>query len=198
MKLSKNLEVVSKPHLTSNYGVAALLKMLTYAMYAALFRRATPCPWMRSEVLKSLLSKIMAIEKRSFNHSRWINSFLVFLSIGFFIVTGCRSLKPLESHTDDNLSPLSSIIRFYQGPLNHLSTVHIGECPMEPSCSEYALQAIQKHGMLLSWFMTCDRLMRCGRDELALSPEVLVYGKWKCFDPLDQNDDWWTSDLSCK
>jgi hypothetical protein len=45
-RLEDDPKMISKPHLTSNYCVAALLKMLTYVMYAALFRRAAPCPWM--------------------------------------------------------------------------------------------------------------------------------------------------------
>ena len=32
-------------HLTPNSCVVSLLKMLTYYVYAALFRRLTPCSW---------------------------------------------------------------------------------------------------------------------------------------------------------
>jgi len=39
--------------------------------------------------------------------------------------------------------------------------------------------------------MTCDRLMRCGRDELKLSPQVMVNGRWKCYDIVENNDFWW-------
>ena len=39
--------------------------------------------------------------------------------------------------------------------------------------------------------MTFDRLMRCGRDELYLSPEIIVDGKPKCYDPVKDNDCWW-------
>jgi uncharacterized protein len=61
---------------------------------------------------------------------------------------------------------------------------------MFPNCSEYALSAIRKHGVILGWFMTCDRLMRCGRDEISISPEIIVDGKLKTLDPLDRNDEW--------
>jgi uncharacterized protein len=142
--------------------------------------------------------EIPVVHKISFYHPNRIVFLFLFLSIEVLILSGCSALKPMQTHPDDNLSPLSTAVEFYRGPLNHLSAVHMGECPMEPSCSEYALQAIEKHGMLLGWFMTCDRLMRCGRDELDLSPEVLVYGKWKCFDPLDANDGWWEGDLNRK
>jgi uncharacterized protein len=33
--------------------------------------------------------------------------------------------------------------------------------------------------------------MRCGRDELRLSPEVTIDGQWKCYDPVERNDFWW-------
>jgi len=36
-----------------------------------------------------------------------------------------------------------------------------------------------------------DRLMRCGRDKLYLSPEIIVDGKSKCYDPVKNNDFWW-------
>lgn len=64
---------------------------------------------------------------------------------------------------------------------------------MYPSCSEYALSAISKHGALIGWIMTIDRLMRCGRDEIYLSPEIMVNGQWKIYDTVEQNDFWWAS-----
>ncbi len=86
---------------------------------------------------------------------------------------------------------LAGLIRFYAGPLDHLSAVRFGECPMHPSCSAYAMQAIREHGPVIGWVMTCDRLMRCGRDELDLSPEVFINGRWKTYDPVAANDWWW-------
>nr|WP_304363227.1 membrane protein insertion efficiency factor YidD [Gilliamella apicola] len=34
-------------------------------------------------------------------------------------------------------------------------------CRFEPSCSEYALLAIEKYGVLKGWKLTLDRLKRC-------------------------------------
>jgi hypothetical protein len=62
---------------------------------------------------------------------------------------------------------------------------------MHPSDSEYSLQSFEKHGMIIGWIMTLDRLMRCGRDETKLSPRVLVNGKWRYYDPVEKNDFWW-------
>jgi len=98
----------------------------------------------------------------------------------------------MQAETDRDADPLSLMVRFYRGPLNHLSAVRYGECPMYPSDSEYSLQSIQKHGMLVGWIMAMDRLMRCGRDETRLSPQVFINGKWKTYDPVEKNDFWWS------
>jgi len=36
---------------------------------------------------------------------------------------------------------------------------------MYPGCSSYSAASINEHGMLLGALMTCDRLIRCGRDQ---------------------------------
>ena len=91
-----------------------------------------------------------------------------------------------------SFSPFSGVVAFYRGPLNHLSAVRRGECPMYPSCSEYAREAVARHGEVVGWIMANDRLMRCGRDETRLSPKVKINGEWRCYDPLDRNDFWWS------
>ena len=62
---------------------------------------------------------------------------------------------------------------------------------MHPSCSAYSREALEKHGSLIGWVMTFDRLMRCGRDEGTLSPRILVNGQLKVLDPVENNDFWW-------
>lgn len=113
-------------------------------------------------------------------------------SILFILIASCTCSKSMQAETDQETNPLSLMIGFYRGPLNHLSAVRSGECPMYPSDSEYSLQSIQKHGMLPGFIMTMDRLMRCGRDETKLSPKVFVSGKWKYYDPVENNDFWWS------
>ena len=115
---------------------------------------------------------------------------LLFFSL-FFLVTGCSIKNHSAPAGHDNESPSSRMIQFYQGPLNHLNAVRYGGCPMHPGCSDYGLSAIEKHGVLIGWMMTFDRLIRCGRDETRLSPEVLVNSSWKYIDTLEQNDFWW-------
>ncbi len=86
---------------------------------------------------------------------------------------------------------LTAAIDFYRGPLDHLSALRAGTCPMHPGCSEYSRRAIEKHGPIIGWIMACDRLLRCGRDELERSPHIRLNEETKCYDPLARNDWWW-------
>jgi hypothetical protein len=63
---------------------------------------------------------------------------------------------------------------------------------MYPSCSRYSLDAVHEHGPVMGWIMTCDRLLRCGRDELSVSPRIAVDDGRRCYDPVENNDFWWS------
>ena len=80
------------------------------------------------------------------------------------------------------------VIRFYQ---EHISAVDGNRCPMYPSCSTYASQAFEKHGPVLGWIMTCDRLVRCGRDESQVSMKGELGTHEFIYDPVSANDFWW-------
>jgi putative membrane protein insertion efficiency factor len=82
----------------------------------------------------------------------------------------------------------SSIIQFYQ---DHISGADGSRCPMYPSCSEYAARAVKKHGSVMGWIMTCDRILRCGRSEINLAPKIWLNGEKKTHDPVSANDFWW-------
>ncbi len=103
---------------------------------------------------------------------------------------GCGWIHSPPGRQDPG-STAGAFIHIYQGPLHHLSAVRDGGCPMHPSCSAYSLETFAKHGPIMGWIMTCDRLMRCGRDECDLSPQVILDGRLKTLDPLEQNDSWW-------
>jgi putative component of membrane protein insertase Oxa1/YidC/SpoIIIJ protein YidD len=126
------------------------------------------------------------------------------LTIAVVILFACLLLSC--SHSDGVKKEMrksdglySSILEIYRGPLNHLSAVRRGECPMYPSCSEYSRLAIRKHGFAVGWAMTVDRLMRCGRDELKQAPRIFVDGGWRYYDPVENNDFWWSqNDLDKK
>ena len=87
-------------------------------------------------------------------------------------------------------SSKNAFVQFYQ---DHLSAADGARCPMTPSCSEYAAQAIKKHGAVMGWIMASDRLVRCGRDEVKLAPHVRIKGYDYAYDPVIANDFWWFS-----
>jgi uncharacterized protein len=82
---------------------------------------------------------------------------------------------------------MAAPIHFYRA---FLSRADGHRCPMTPSCSSYALAAMQRHGALMGYIMACDRLMRCGRDELAHSQKVMTRDGWRWQDPVGANDFW--------
>ena len=63
-------------------------------------------------------------------------------------------------------------------------------CAYYPSCSNYSLLAIQKHGALVGSLMTFDRLQH-EADEGRYAPMILIGGQIKFYDPLENNDFWW-------
>jgi putative membrane protein insertion efficiency factor len=73
----------------------------------------------------------------------------------------------------------------------YISPIDGSDCPMYPSCSQYSIECFEKHGFFMGWAMTWDRLYRCGRDELQLSPWIFLNGQQKCYDPPENNDFWW-------
>jgi hypothetical protein len=69
-------------------------------------------------------------------------------------------------------------------------------CPSYPSCSNYALLAIRKHGALVGLVMAFDRLQH-ESNEARYSVLLQSGGEIKVYDPLENNDYWWyTSDRS--
>jgi hypothetical protein len=64
-------------------------------------------------------------------------------------------------------------------------------CPMTPSCSHYAATVFQHYHPVTAWILTCDRLLRCGHDEVRLAPRVWVDGRPRAFDPVAANTFWW-------
>jgi len=75
----------------------------------------------------------------------------------------------------------------------NISAVDGDRCPSMPSCSAYSVQAMKKHGFFVGWMMTVDRLIHEGKEETLVSPVVYSEGKWKIFDPVENNDYWWHS-----
>jgi len=84
----------------------------------------------------------------------------------------------------------ASLASFFR---DHISAVDSDRCPSHPSCSSYSVAAFKKHGFVMGWLMTVDRLIHEG-DEASMSPLVYENGQVKIFDPVENNDFWW----SCK
>jgi len=131
---------------------------------------------------------------------RQMRMLLIFLILFFSIATVAHasdfkgpwerdnSQETSRKQIDKKVNPLRSLVEAYSA---YISPIDGKDCPMYPSCSEYSVQCFKKHGFFIGWMMTCDRLFRCGRDELRLSPQVIVNGKIKRYDPLENNDFWW-------
>lgn len=60
-------------------------------------------------------------------------------------------------------------------------------CAMTPSCSAYAAESIRSYGFFEGYLMACDRLIRCGRDELNHSPIIKTGDDHLCLDPPNEN-----------
>ncbi len=53
---------------------------------------------------------------------------------------------------------LIAVIRFYQ---RHISSHTKGACRFSPTCSQYAIEAIERFGAFRGFWMATWRIMRC-------------------------------------
>jgi putative membrane protein insertion efficiency factor len=86
----------------------------------------------------------------------------------------------------DSLNPLVQGVRFFQ---RYISVVDSPRCPMYPTCSAYALQALDKHGPLLGTFLTVDRLLH-ETNPLEQTHPLTGYERERFYDPVEFNDFW--------
>ena len=76
----------------------------------------------------------------------------------------CRAQNVIQAKQKHLLEPIKKtneliwLIRQYQ---KHLSPVLNRQCRFHPSCSEYSIRAIAKHGRLKGIAKTIERLKRC-------------------------------------
>ena len=103
------------------------------------------------------------------------------------IVAGCSTARDGLGE-GSRFSPGLRLISFYK---NHISPVDGDRCPSYPTCASYAEQAFQKHGFIMGWMMTVDRLIHEGNEETSVSPFVYMDGEVRIFDPVENNDFWW-------
>lgn len=129
-----------------------------------------------------MVVKTLSIDKNDNTAVRWLAAAML------FSLFSCSTVHQTPSPPQSGTDPLATLIKWYRGPLNHLSAVRHNRCPMVPSCSEYALQAIERHGPVKGWLLTCDRLLRCGREETDTAPRIWAHGHWHFYDPVENND----------
>jgi putative component of membrane protein insertase Oxa1/YidC/SpoIIIJ protein YidD len=89
--------------------------------------------------------------------------------------------QPLREATSE-ISILASLgFIFYK---TFISSQDKPSCVFTPSCSEYALQSVEKKGFFLGWLSTFDRLSRCHgfvhHEHYPFDPEKLRF-----HDPVD-------------
>ena len=78
-------------------------------------------------------------------------------------------------------------LRFFQ---KVISPVDGARSSMYPTGSAYARQAFAKHGALLGFLLTAERLLHEGNERL-VAPRIRKHGRWRVYDPLEANDGWW-------
>jgi len=120
-------------------------------------------------------NKIWNIKTR--NNKCWIH--IIFLLIFLYLISFLSTSPALAENI---------FIKFYR---EQISVVDGNRCSMYPSCSSYASEALEKHGLITGWVMVCDRLVRCGRDEVKFSMKTVVNNQEYIYDSVAGNDFWW-------
>jgi putative component of membrane protein insertase Oxa1/YidC/SpoIIIJ protein YidD len=100
-----------------------------------------------------------------------------------------RKAPSMPKAAPDRISntPFLWLLSFYQkviGPVN------AGRCPMYPTCSQYSVQALHKHGPVIGIVMTADRLIH-EANEQQYAPLIKVGTRLRFHDPVENNDFWW-------
>jgi hypothetical protein len=75
-------------------------------------------------------------------------------------------------------------LKFFQ---EYISPTDDSRCALYPTCAEYSLQAIKKHGLPRGVVMTFDRLLH-EPDEKRIRPAEFIKGAYRVRDPLSENE----------
>jgi putative membrane protein insertion efficiency factor len=95
----------------------------------------------------------------------------------------CLSTTLFAAEKDKKNNTLSPI-KIYQ---DYISPIDGDRCTMYPSCSQYSKIAFKKHGFIKGFIMTCDRLLRCGGDEMKVSKIIVIKGNRYIYDPVEND-----------
>ncbi len=136
------------------------------------------------------------VRDASMGKAKRLTSTLLLLGLLIFGSYGEASAQTSPPHGETaGLNPALWLVNLYR---NHISPLDGDRCPSLPTCSSYSVQAMEKHGLFLGWMMTVDRLLHEGQEETKVSPVVYHEGKWKVFDPVQNNDFWWYRPVAAK
>lgn len=81
----------------------------------------------------------------------------------------------------------------YEGTVffsKYISPVDGDRCAMYPTCSSYSRQAIAKHGFILGFIMTADRLIH-ESNEIDTANLIRIGESYRYSDSVADNDFWW-------
>lgn len=98
---------------------------------------------------------------------------------------------PFQPAKSNQTSPLAASIKLFQ---KYISPVDGSRCSMYPTCSSYALQAVEQHGPLLGTFIFVDRLYHEGDPHEHQQP-IIKHGYIRYYDPLENNTFWLSESL---
>jgi len=82
-------------------------------------------------------------------------------------------------------------VRFFR---KVISPVDGDRCTMAPTCSHFGLQAIKKHGALIGFMMTADRIVH-EYEEQRFVPTRWDGTSYRFLDPVENNDFWFAAPL---
>ncbi|MDI6753919.1 MAG: membrane protein insertion efficiency factor YidD [Thermodesulfobacteriota bacterium] len=95
--------------------------------------------------------------------------------------------KNLEQEAFLAQRAVEGLVGFFK---NYISPVDGDRCPSYPSCSQYALEAVRKHGALVGLVMAFGRLLH-ESDEIYRAPLIKINDSFRYYDPVENNDFWW-------
>jgi len=109
-------------------------------------------------MILTLLSKRTAPSASALSSRMALPSQVVLTVLLFLCSLGGASTGQVSG---TEVSAVSPAIRFYQ---RYVSDLRYGHCRFSPSCSEYALEAVEHYGYVKGTALAADRLIRCNRD----------------------------------
>lgn len=97
-----------------------------------------------------------------------------------------------DNHAEEESQSVAStpflwLVTFYQKVIGRVIS---GRCDMYPTCSQYSVLAIRKHGPVMGIVMTADRIIHEGSEQDYVR-RIKVGTRYRFDDPVENNDFWW-------